>query len=191
MRGPAEVLAGGGEAREVQPGRVRAGAAEQQRDRGVRHDAEGGEVASVAGGRGDARVLDELPEQLRSSDPRGVPNHQHLLAVHDAQEMRGPDIITSYKRTCPPPYSSPHAAPNGKPRALPARPPRQGHQRHAQVGLGTPRHPPVQGRVHESSGTFFPTQLTNAEEVVNGESRGELGEILIRCNNILYIRESS
>lgn len=34
-------------------------------------------------------------------------------------------------------------------------------------------------------------QLTNAEEVVAGESRGELGEILIRCNNILYIRESS
>jgi small nuclear ribonucleoprotein F len=34
-------------------------------------------------------------------------------------------------------------------------------------------------------------QLTNAEEVVSGESRGELGEILIRCNNILYIREAS
>jgi small nuclear ribonucleoprotein F len=34
-------------------------------------------------------------------------------------------------------------------------------------------------------------QLTNAEEVVNGESKGELGEILIRCNNILYIRESN
>lgn len=32
-------------------------------------------------------------------------------------------------------------------------------------------------------------QLANAEEVVNGEKKGELGEILIRCNNILYIRE--
>ena len=33
--------------------------------------------------------------------------------------------------------------------------------------------------------------LTNAEEVVAGESKGEIGDILIRCNNILYIRESN
>lgn len=32
-------------------------------------------------------------------------------------------------------------------------------------------------------------KLANAEEIVNGEKKGELGEILIRCNNILYIRE--
>jgi small nuclear ribonucleoprotein (snRNP)-like protein len=59
------------------------------------------------------------------------------------------------------------------------------------MGLVITRHPPIKGRVHELVGTVMDIQLTNAEEVVNGESKGELGEILIRCNNILYIRESS
>ncbi len=31
-------------------------------------------------------------------------------------------------------------------------------------------------------------QLTSADEYVNGEFEGNLGEILIRCNNVLYIR---
>jgi len=31
-------------------------------------------------------------------------------------------------------------------------------------------------------------QLTNADEYINGEFEGNLGEILIRCNNVLYMR---
>jgi len=30
----------------------------------------------------------------------------------------------------------------------------------------------------------------NSEEWVNGEMRGNLGEILIRCNNVLYLRQA-
>ena len=32
-------------------------------------------------------------------------------------------------------------------------------------------------------------QLANAEEYVHGELVRNLGEVLIRCNNVLYIRE--
>ncbi len=31
--------------------------------------------------------------------------------------------------------------------------------------------------------------MAQTEEYVNGESTGLLGEVLIRCNNVLYIRE--
>jgi len=31
-------------------------------------------------------------------------------------------------------------------------------------------------------------QLENSEEWVDGANAGHLGEILIRCNNVLYIR---
>jgi small nuclear ribonucleoprotein F len=31
-------------------------------------------------------------------------------------------------------------------------------------------------------------QLTSAEEIENGKSNGQLGEVFIRCNNVLYIR---
>lgn len=34
-------------------------------------------------------------------------------------------------------------------------------------------------------------QLDNTEEIINNVVKGTLGEILIRCNNILYIREIS
>jgi hypothetical protein len=37
--------------------------------------------------RSDPRILDKLPEFFRSGDPRGVCGVQHLLAVHDAEEM--------------------------------------------------------------------------------------------------------
>lgn len=30
--------------------------------------------------------------------------------------------------------------------------------------------------------------MLNTEEWVDGKSRGTLGEVLIRCNNVLYIR---
>ena len=32
-------------------------------------------------------------------------------------------------------------------------------------------------------------QLKDAEEMINGESKGLLGEILIRCNNVLFVKE--
>lgn len=32
------------------------------------------------------------------------------------------------------------------------------------------------------------SQLANTEEIENGKSNGALGEVLIRCNNVLYIR---
>ena len=41
-----------------------------------------------------------------------------------------------------------------------------------------------------SSDNYMNLQLLNAEEWIKGECRGVLGEILIRCNNILYIRPS-
>ena len=36
---------------------------------------------------------------------------------------------------------------------------------------------------------YFNLQLANSEEYVEGNCRGSLGEILIRCNNVLYVRE--
>jgi small nuclear ribonucleoprotein F len=32
--------------------------------------------------------------------------------------------------------------------------------------------------------------LTESEEIINSKIKGKLGEILIRCNNILYIKEA-
>lgn len=31
-------------------------------------------------------------------------------------------------------------------------------------------------------------QLANTEEWIDGQFSGQLGEILIRCNNVLYVR---
>ncbi|KAG8274165.1 small nuclear ribonucleoprotein F [Homalodisca vitripennis] len=36
--------------------------------------------------------------------------------------------------------------------------------------------------------TYMNLQLASSEEYVDGKMTGQLGEILIRCNNILYIR---
>ena len=35
---------------------------------------------------------------------------------------------------------------------------------------------------------LFVIQLASTEEFTHGEYRGNLGEVLIRCNNVLYIR---
>lgn len=35
----------------------------------------------------------------------------------------------------------------------------------------------------------FVLQLGDTEEYIDGELSGNLGEVLIRCNNVLYIRE--
>jgi small nuclear ribonucleoprotein F len=39
-----------------------------------------------------------------------------------------------------------------------------------------------------SSDRYFNLQLADTEEFVDGESTGNLGEVLIRCNNVLYLR---
>lgn len=35
-----------------------------------------------------------------------------------------------------------------------------------------------------------PLQLASTEEYVDGKMTGALGEVLVRCNNVLYIREA-
>ncbi|KAF6261888.1 hypothetical protein COO60DRAFT_1499077 [Scenedesmus sp. NREL 46B-D3] len=35
---------------------------------------------------------------------------------------------------------------------------------------------------------YMNLQLANTEEFVDGQSTGTLGEVLIRCNNVLYLR---
>lgn len=44
--------------------------------------------------------------------------------------------------------------------------------------------------VLKSFDRYMNVQLTNSEELIDGVKKGnDLGDILIRCNNILYIRE--
>lgn len=38
---------------------------------------------------------------------------------------------------------------------------------------------------------YMNIQLVNTEEYIKDKLAGNLGEVLIRCNNILYIREAS
>uniref|UniRef100_A0A7S0ZSF1 Sm protein F n=1 Tax=Noctiluca scintillans TaxID=2966 RepID=A0A7S0ZSF1_NOCSC len=40
----------------------------------------------------------------------------------------------------------------------------------------------------KSIDTYMNLQLLNTEEWVDGSFRGNLGEVLIRCNNVLYVR---
>ena len=44
-------------------------------------------MATVIGRRSNSSLLDELPEQFRSSDPLVMHSVQHLLALHDPKEM--------------------------------------------------------------------------------------------------------
>lgn len=37
--------------------------------------------------------------------------------------------------------------------------------------------------------SYMNVQLANTEEYIDGKLFGSLGEVLIRCNNILYMRE--
>ena len=49
---------------------------------------------------------------------------------------------------------------------------------------------------HEYKGVLVATdqymnlQLANTEEYIDGSLTGNLGEVLVRCNNILYIRSA-
>lgn len=40
-----------------------------------------------------------------------------------------------------------------------------------------------------STDNYMNLQLANTEEFQDGKSNGMLGEVFIRCNNVLYIRE--
>jgi small nuclear ribonucleoprotein F len=44
-----------------------------------------------------------------------------------------------------------------------------------------------QGKL-ESSDAYMNLQLLNTEEFIDGQLAGYLGEVLIRCNNVLYIK---
>ena len=39
--------------------------------------------------------------------------------------------------------------------------------------------------------SYMNLQLANTEEWVGGALAGQLGEVLIRCNNVMYIREGA
>lgn len=40
----------------------------------------------------------------------------------------------------------------------------------------------------ESTDAYMNVQLLNTEEYIDGELAGYLGEVLVRCNNVLYIK---
>ncbi|KAJ3723215.1 small nuclear ribonucleoprotein SmF [Lentinula raphanica] len=40
-----------------------------------------------------------------------------------------------------------------------------------------------------STDGYINLQMVNTEEFQDGNSTGTLGEVLVRCNNVLYIRE--
>ena len=42
-----------------------------------------------------------------------------------------------------------------------------------------------------SADAYMNLQLVRTEEYINGEFAGMLGEVLIRCNNVLYIRAAN
>ena len=37
---------------------------------------------------------------------------------------------------------------------------------------------------------YMNLQMINTEEWIDGDCRGNIGEVLIRCNNVLYIRDT-
>ncbi|KAK9381730.1 uncharacterized protein V2V93DRAFT_367696 [Kockiozyma suomiensis] len=39
--------------------------------------------------------------------------------------------------------------------------------------------------------SYMNLQLDNTVEFVDGESKGSLGEIMIRCNNVLWVNDAS
>ena len=45
--------------------------------------------------------------------------------------------------------------------------------------------------VLESSDAYMNLQLVKTEEFINGQFAGMLGEVLIRCNNVLYIKAAN
>ena len=41
----------------------------------------------------------------------------------------------------------------------------------------------------KSVDSYMNLQLAKTQEYIDGELKGQLGDILIRCNNVLYVRE--
>ena len=39
--------------------------------------------------------------------------------------------------------------------------------------------------------SYMNLQLGDTEEIVDGKNAGKLGEVLVRCNNVLYIRAAN
>merc|ERR1711964_293372 len=74
----------------------------------------------------------------------------------------------------------PHAR---QPQAIPQRMRREASDREAEVGYE------YKG-VLVGVDNYMNMQLANAEEFVDGTCAGALGEILIRCNNVMYIRNA-
>jgi len=53
---------------------------------------------------------------------------------------------------------------------------------------GGPSLPPLGWAVSPHNPHPPRAQLANAEEYIDDQCTGQLGEVLIRCNNVLYIR---
>jgi hypothetical protein len=93
--------------------------------------------------------------------------------------------------------------PARQPKTIPTRTNGQSRQRSTEVGFAVPRLLDLYGWLHESPGKSILElhyhnrredtrggliiQLANTEEIENGKSNGALGEVFIRCNNVLYI----
>lgn len=41
----------------------------------------------------------------------------------------------------------------------------------------------------KSVDSYMNLQLAKTQEYIDGELKGQLGDVLIRCNNVLYVRE--
>ncbi len=41
-----------------------------------------------------------------------------------------------------------------------------------------------------STDSYMNLQIAGTQEFIDGEFKGSIGEVLIRCNNVLYIREA-
>jgi hypothetical protein len=65
-----------------------------------------------------------------------------------------------------------------------------------EMGDGIQRVSPLSRRLHELTSRYTQficllltfKQLANTEEFIDGATTGNLGEVLIRCNNVLYVR---
>lgn len=60
------------------------------------------------------------------------------------------------------------------------------------MGLGIARYRSIAISIGvlKSTDQYMNLHMLNAEEWVDGKLRGTLGEVLVRCNNVLYIRSA-
>merc|ERR1711911_511319 len=75
-----------------------------------------------------------------------------------------------------------HGGPDAhQPEALPEQSDGQSSHGQTEVGTRVQRLPRLGRRLHEPA-------AANTEEYIDGGCTGNLGEVLVRCNNVLYIR---